>query len=118
MSMTRDLRTLVLPRVRELFEVRLEVPREDSDTPRTASWVVRSEGTGQHLDSRSGIVVLRGQIMSARWGLLDDGRVERQRDSIDRLLVHLKQHCPELLGSGKCEHLDPETQQELQERGA
>jgi hypothetical protein len=100
----RDLTTLVLPHVRELVEIRLEVPREESTSPRTASWVVRVDAGG-HLDSRSGALTLRGTIKSARWGLLDDGRVERQRDSIDRLLNHLKVHCPELLGTGQCRHI-------------
>lgn len=35
-----------------------------------------------------------------------DKRLDNQRQSIDRLLEHLKQHCPKLLTGEPCNHLE------------
>ena len=32
-------------------------------------------------------------------------QIDNQRATIDRLLAHLKAHCPELRGEGKCLHI-------------
>ena len=34
-----------------------------------------------------------------------DARLDNQRRSIDRLLVHLTEHCPEMRAEGKCPHM-------------
>jgi len=48
---------------------------------------------------------LHAHIIDAQFFTSIDDRLKNQRDSIDRLTRHLKEHCPQLLGSGSCEHM-------------
>lgn len=87
----------------ELVEIRVPVGA------RTASIVFRL--TKDWEPATSGEVEtarLTGEVAGAMWSMADDGRIDRQRASIDRLLAHLKKHCPELMGAGQCAHLQRE----------
>lgn len=48
---------------------------------------------------------LTGHVTDSQFFASIDERLKNQRDSIDRMLKHLKQHCPQLLGQGSCEHM-------------
>jgi hypothetical protein len=50
---------------------------------------------------------LTGNIIGAEFNEAVDERISNQRESITRLLDHLRQHCPGLLGTGKCPHIEP-----------
>lgn len=52
----------------------------------------------------SGHIQLIGKIKGADFDEGIDGRVTRQRKSIDRLLDHVKAHCPEFNSGQACEH--------------
>lgn len=35
-----------------------------------------------------------------------DARLDNQKTTIDRLLAHLKEHCPRMTSGGQCEHME------------
>jgi len=47
-------------------------------------------------------IILQGNIVGARFETGLDSRIRTQRESIDRLLEHLKTHCPALLRAEVC----------------
>lgn len=49
-------------------------------------------------------VTLQGHLIGAALVPGIQLQIDTQRKSIERLLEHLKQHCPELQGLGKCPH--------------
>lgn len=48
---------------------------------------------------------LHGHVVDASFSTTLDGRLKNQRDAIDRLTNHLARHCPQLMGTGSCEHM-------------
>lgn len=48
---------------------------------------------------------LHAHIVKASFVAGVDERVANQREAITRLAEHLKQHCPQLMGQGSCEHM-------------
>lgn len=106
---------LALPEDGDLLEIRAESSVRLDAGRRTVSWVVKFvEGS---LDTRSGLATLTVRIKNARWSGDVDGRVTRQRESIDMLLAHLRLHCPELQNTGNCQHLSA-TRKESHEQAA
>lgn len=57
------------------------------------TWAPRPHG--DHL-------TLKGRVIAARFETGLDSRLRTQAESIERLLTHLKNHCPALLGTGPC----------------
>jgi len=54
------------------------------------------------------LISVRGEVVKAvnqSATCLVDDRLQTQRESISRLLTHLKEHCPSLNGSGRCDHV-------------
>jgi hypothetical protein len=53
-------------------------------------------------------LVITGQVRGAGELKGIDSRLDNQKQAIDRLLDHLKVHCPALTGEGKCTHVGGE----------
>lgn len=54
--------------------------------------------------AHSGQIQLTADIVGADFDEGIDGRVARQKASIERLLAHVMQHCPEFLSGQMCEY--------------
>ena len=69
----------------------------------TSSWLIRPE-TMTLLRDGKGVptISLAGEITDAGWASHGDGRLDRAIDNSNRLLSHLRKHCPALLGTGEC----------------
>jgi hypothetical protein len=52
---------------------------------------------------------LHGTVCASNFLTGIDKRLDVQRRSIERQLVHLKHHCPALQGTGECDHIGGET---------
>jgi len=48
---------------------------------------------------------IHAHITDAQFAATVDERLTNQRDAIDRLTKHLKEHCPQLLGQGSCDRM-------------
>jgi hypothetical protein len=48
---------------------------------------------------------LHAHIVDAQFFASIEDRLKNQRESIDRLVNHLKEHCPQLIGVRSCEHM-------------
>jgi len=82
----------------ELVEVRFANGKDG-----TSSWLIKPESMTQVRDG-SGVlrITLAGEIADAAWARHGDGRLDRAIDNSNRLLSHLRKHCPALLGTGEC----------------
>lgn len=59
-----------------------------------------------HAGSMQTDLLLRGKIIGARFAIGLDNRLRTQRESIDRLMKHLGQHCPALRAAARCEWME------------
>src|SRR5688500_1879153 len=67
----------------------------------TALWVYKLSANGVWVPGAEFGLRLTGAIVAADFNPQLDERIDNQRKSIDTLLDHLNQHCPQLLGTGK-----------------
>lgn len=88
------------PLAGEIVVVQVGIPKLG-----TAHWMVRLDSVVMGRMGAVPIVSLEGIIQHAKFVKGIDLQVDTQRASINRLLEHLRQHCPELMGTGKCQHL-------------
>lgn len=52
-------------------------------------------------------IVIMGQVSAGPKELAGiDARLDNQKQAIDRLLAHLKEHCPTMTAGGKCPHME------------
>lgn len=72
---------------------------------KTTHWAFQMTQNGIWLPRGEWMMQLTGRIVAANFATGVDDRVERQRQSIEQMLEHLKVHCPALLGMGDCEHI-------------
>lgn len=70
---------------------------------RTANWLLKVDAAswGPH----GGGLTLIGRLEAARLNITTDLLRDHQKASINRLLAHLKLHCPQLLGEGTCDQI-------------
>ena len=80
---------------------------------KTTNWALQMSEAGLWLPNRPWTVQLTGQIRGAEFMTGVDDRIERQRLSIDAMLDHLKVHCPQLLGTAKCEYIGTKVSEEV-----
>lgn len=76
--------------------------------PRESTWTVQLDDqliwTPDSMKMHRWEFRLHGHIVDAAFSLSVDQRLANQREAIDRLTNHLKQHCPQLQGLGSCEY--------------
>lgn len=106
--MTVEQGALWHPPVGEIIVVQTDVPRLGREGKDVAQWMIRLTEPGvpeRALYTTLPSVTLTGNIEHAKLAGGLTAQAERQRDSINRLLDHLKQHCPGLNGFSQCPHL-------------
>lgn len=72
---------------------------------KTSRWAFQMSENGIWVPGTDFHLQLKGKIIGADFTTHVDDRVARQRESINRLLEHLKVHCPKLLGHGECDQI-------------
>lgn len=85
------------PQPNELLLVRGEL------TGRTVEWALAISQARFAPGATPYALNLDGRIVGARFNDQIDLRIAEQKASINRLLSHLKHHCPNLLGRGGCD---------------
>lgn len=96
---TIDREAVYLPQAGELLVVYGEVKGK------TSRWGFQVSENGIWIPGTDFSLQLKGKILGADFTTQVDDRVARQRESINRLLEHLKTHCPKLLGTGECDQI-------------
>lgn len=71
---------------------------------RTTNWLMRVNVAAWMPGEGYGLTI-SGQLTAAKLNPTSDLLRDNQKASIDRLLAHLKHHCPQLLGEGTCNHI-------------
>lgn len=97
MGIERNAVVLLLPN--EIATMRIPVGNK------TAYWVINTKQMLWVPGSGPFAFELQGNIIGSEFNEALDERVATQRQSIDRLLGHLKLHCPKLLGTGDCDEI-------------
>lgn len=90
---------LYLPTPHELLVIR------SSLNNCTTEWLLsveKAEWQDRPMGDRA--LSLQAQIVGADFNTDLDSRLGNQRDTINRLLDHLREHCPRLQGNGPCSH--------------
>lgn len=92
----------------EIVEIRRTV------NGKTAAYVVEIAGVEESSAIKGGPagVTLRGRATLYGYSSHADGRVQRQADTIDRMLEHLRHDCPEVGGGRTCAHMERMRQRE------
>lgn len=77
----------------------------------TVAWAVQMTAQAESplLDMMYVGLVLRGKIIGARFETGLDSRVRTQKESIDRLMEHLKVHCPALREAAPCHWMEAQS---------
>lgn len=89
------------PKPGALLGIRATNPADE----KTHNWNFQLErGVWLPSDRRAYALKLEGHVIAAGTAEGIDQRLENQRAAIDRLLDHLKVHCPKLAHGGECEH--------------
>ena len=86
--------TLII-RGQALIDGRMQTTQWGFQMTQVGIWVPGSD-YGMRLD---------GKIIGANIPKAEDERIAQQRQSIDIMLDHLKEHCPKLNGTGDCKHI-------------
>ena len=95
---------IYLPTKNELVVVR------GSNANQTTEWAFNID-LAQWIPGGKFTLELSGRIIGADFNTDLDSRVSNQKATIDRLLDHVRAHCPQLQARGTCPHLNPgETQ--------
>lgn len=86
------------------------IPTPSRGEPVTLTYVKgrKSYGSAIVVDSVSfegDRIVITGQHRATKELEGIDARLDNQRKSIQRLLDHLQNHCPQMTGEGKCPHM-------------
>lgn len=102
-----DKDAIVTPRRGQRLKINMFEPEKND--PREITWTLLLDDqalwTPEKMAQNPWEFRLHGHLVDAAFSLSVDQRLANQRDSIDRLVNHLRQHCPQLMGKGSCEHM-------------
>lgn len=102
--MAYEKEAVYLPRANERLIITATAPL---DKPTSVWWTFALSADGIWIPKGAKQELrLQGEIAAAKIADGLDSRISNQKESIDRLLDHLKHHCPQLIdGKTKCPHM-------------